>query len=213
MQTSPAEFHRQLRSVFAILRTLVRQSAEGHVEVDDYVAHLEGRIGSLARAHEILMRAPPEGVDLQEMVCGELLSQALLDEQFKVDGPAIRVSREATAAIALALHELTVNAMTHGALARRGGRVIVSWSTQQQDGADSLHFIWAEHGGVLAHPTRRGFGWELFERMLPYELNARTALEFSNEGLRAQFSMPATATSPTWQLDTVDPKRPRTEGS
>jgi two-component sensor histidine kinase len=206
MQTPPAEFHRQLRSVFAILRTLVRQSSEGRVDVEDYVAHLEGRIGALARAHEMLMRAPPEGVDLQEMVCGEFLSQAIPDEQFKVDGPAIRVSREATAAIALAIHELTINAMTHGALARSGGRVIVSWSIQQRDGAHSLCFVWAEHGEAAAHPARRGFGWELFERMLPYELNARTTLESSNEGLRAQFWIPATATAPTWQLDTFDKK-------
>src|SRR5689334_11471879 len=81
-QTTPPEFQRQLRSLFATLRTLTRGTLEGRDSTEDYAAHLEGRIGALARAHEMVMRAPPEGTDLQELVCGELLSQAVPQQQF-----------------------------------------------------------------------------------------------------------------------------------
>src|SRR6185437_265028 len=58
METTPAEFQRQLRGLFAVLRTLVRQTTQGRETVEDYAARLEGRIGALARVHEMLMRAP-----------------------------------------------------------------------------------------------------------------------------------------------------------
>jgi two-component sensor histidine kinase len=206
MQSSQTEFHRQLRSLFAILRTLVRDSSEGRSSVEDYAAHLEGRIGALARVHEMLMRAPAEGVDLQEVVCGELLSQAVPDERYRIDGAEIRVARESTVAIALAIHELTVNALTHGSLAEPAGTVDVTWRVLRENDGDWLAFHWTEHGMTSngEPPLRRGFGWELFERMLPYELNARTTFEFSREGLRARFLIPSAATSAIWQLDSGD---------
>ncbi len=208
MHPSQTEFHRQLRSLFAILRTLVRDSSEGRFSVEDYAAHLEGRIGALARVHEILMRAPAEGVDLQEVICSELLSQAIADERYRIDGTEIRISRESTVAIALAIHELTVNALTHGCLARSTGTVDVTWRVLTENDADWLAFDWTEHGAMSDSeaPLRRGFGWELFERMLPYEINARTSLEFSPEGLRARFLIPSAATSAIWRLDSGDNK-------
>src|SRR4051812_33091421 len=57
-QDQNAEFRRQLRSLFALLRAIVRRSAEGERSKSDYAAHLEGRIGTLARVHDMLMRAP-----------------------------------------------------------------------------------------------------------------------------------------------------------
>jgi two-component system CheB/CheR fusion protein len=207
MQSSQQlEFHRQLRSLFSMLRTLVRQSSEGRTSVEDYAAHMEGRISSLSRVHEMLMRAPLEGVDLQELVCGEILSQAILDEQYRVRGPEIRIGRESTAPIALAIHELSINAMTHGALTLPKGAIEVSWQVVRDNDADWLAFDWIEDGATFqgAAPPRQGFGWELFERMLPYELNARTTIEFSSAGLRARFLIPAAAAVTIWQSDSGD---------
>jgi two-component system, chemotaxis family, CheB/CheR fusion protein len=209
MQSSQQlEFHRQLRSLFAMLRTLVRQSSEGRTSVEDYAAHLEGRIGCLSRVHEMLMRPPLEGADLQELVCGEILSQAILEEQYRVNGPEIRIGRESTAALALVVHELSINAMTHGALTLPEGAIEVSWQVVRENDADWLAFDWIEHGATFhgTAPARRGFGWELFERMLPYELNARTSIEFLSAGLRARFLIPAAAAVTIWQPDSDNNK-------
>ena len=70
-ETTAAEFQRQLRGLFAVLRSLVRQTAQGRESVEDYAARLEGRIGALARVHEMLMRAPPDGVDLLQYELNE----------------------------------------------------------------------------------------------------------------------------------------------
>jgi two-component system CheB/CheR fusion protein len=201
METTPAEFQRQLRGLFAVLRSLVRQTTQGRESVEDYAAHLEARIGALARVHAMLLRAPPEGVDLQEIVCAELLSQAVAEKQYRIDGPEIRVERESATSLALAFHELSLNALEHGALTHPHGTIVVSWLPCHQDGTDWLQVRWSEHWPArpLASGGRKGFGSELIERMLPYELSARTRMELGGEGIRVELLIPAAASVTVWR--------------
>lgn len=200
-ETTPAEFQRQLRGLFAVLRSLVRQTTQGRDSVEDYAARLEGRIGALARVHEMLMRAPADGVDLHEMVCAELLAQAVAEVRYRTEGPEIRIARESATSLALAFHELTLNALEHGALTRSLGWIEVTWRPTHQDGTDWLEVRWSEHrpaGEITACP-RKGFGWELIERMLPYELSARTRIEWAAEGVRVEMLIPAFASVTVWR--------------
>jgi two-component sensor histidine kinase len=206
METTPAEFQRQLRGLFAVLRTLVRQTTRGRESVEDYAARLEGRIGALARVHEMLMRAPPEGVDLQEIICAELLAQAVGEARYAIAGPEIRIARESATSLALAFHELTLNALEHGALTRSRGWIEVAWQPSHQDGTDWLQVRWSEHrprDEVVAR-AGKGFGSELIERMLPYELSARTRLEWTDEGVRVELLIPAFASVTVWRTANND---------
>jgi len=203
-QTTPHEYQRQLRSLFATLRTLVRQTVSDRVSVEDFAAHLESRIGCLARAHDMLMLAPADGVDFQTLVCEELLAQAVPAERYEMTGPEIRINRESTAPLALALHELTLNASSHGAFGGTGereSRTRITWRTLQEGQMDWLQFIWSEHGMTLDHdaPPRKGFGFELLERMLPYELGARSTLHFTRQSLQVELLIPKTAANWNWQ--------------
>jgi two-component sensor histidine kinase len=206
MDTTPAEFQRQLRSLFAVLRTLVRQTTRRRESVEDYAGRLEGRIGALARVHGMLMRGPGEGADLQEIVRTELLAQAVAEVRYSIEGPEIRIARESAASLALAFHELTVNALEHGALARSRGWIEVSWRPCRRDGTDWLEIRWIENrasNGPLAH-SEKGFGWELIERMLPYELSARTRIELALEGIRVELLIPAFGSVMTWRTANND---------
>jgi len=39
-------------------------------------------------------------------------------------------------------------------------------------------------------PTRKGFGMELLTRLLPYDLDATTSVDFEKDGLRFQLQLP-----------------------
>jgi|SRR5581483_11232 len=198
---TPHEFQRQLRNLFAVLRTLVRQTTDGRDSVDDYAAHLEGRIGALARVHEILMRAPQEGIDLYELVCGELLAQAIPANRFRLGGSEVRIACESVVALALAFHELTVNALTHGAFATTEGRAEISWTIETNGGRPELHFQWRELATPLppAPWKTRGFGSEVIERMLSYELNAHTSCGATEQGILVTLLIPASAVGIIWR--------------
>jgi two-component system CheB/CheR fusion protein len=202
MDTAHAEFQRQLRSTFAMLRAIVRRTTEGRGDIEDYAAQLEARIGALARINEILMRSPELGVDLQDMICGELLAHAIPAAQYSVAGPDIRVMNHAATPVALTLHELTMNALLHGAFGAPGGQVRVSWECVEQNGTPWLVLKWLERGltlepGQLAH---KGFGLEIIERTLPYELGARTAFAVTAQGVEAELLIPAESAVPVWRL-------------
>jgi two-component sensor histidine kinase len=150
------------------------------------------------------MRAPVEGVDLQEIVCAELLAQSVAEARYRIEGPEIRIVRESATSLALAFHELTLNAIEHGALTRPDGWIEVTWRPSPQDGTDWLRVRWSEHraaDGVMAH-AGKGFGWELIERMLPYELSARTRIELAAEGARVELLIPAFANVAIWRTAT-----------
>lgn len=200
MDTRSVEFHRQLRSLFAVLRAIVRRTSEGQVSVEAFAAHLEGRIGALARVHEMLMRGPDAGIDLEELTCGEMLAQSVPAHRYKVAGPDIRIAREAATPVALALHEMAVNASIHGAFAAAAGNVEVAWERIEREGAPWLRLCWRESGPRPAGDTvrARGFGFELLERTLPYELSARTTLAFGPEGLSVELLIPERAGDTTF---------------
>jgi len=206
---TPPEYQRQLRGVFATLRTLVRQTKEGRHTVEDYADHLEGRIGALARVHEILMRAPPEGVDLYELVCEELMAQVLPADQIHVDGPEIRIAPGAATPLTLAFHELTVNALTHGVFSMPGGYLRITWSIEPPltagDPAE-LAFEWRESGLELSvdAPQKKGFGSDVLQRLLPYELSARATFTTTPHGIQARLLIPARAGRLLWRPTNIE---------
>ncbi len=202
--SSSVEFHRQLRSLFAVLRVIVRRSAEGESSKNDYAAHLEGRIGALARVHDMLMRAPEIGIDLEELVHGELLVQTVPSHKYRAAGPETRIGHEAAVPMALALHELTVNALLHGALGDSEGHLEITWEHLHTDGAARLRLMWEEHGVQTRRdsPTRKGFGLELIERTLPYELDACTRVEWPEQGLRIEILLPGAGKAMFWSPGT-----------
>jgi two-component sensor histidine kinase len=108
-----------------------------------------------------------------------------------VDGPDVALRPKAAESISLALHELTTNAVKHGALTLSGGRIAVRWQT---DGDGSpLQFQWIESGFDcrLGTPSRQGFGMELLTQILPYDLDAKTQVRFEDGGLSFSMELPA----------------------
>ncbi|MFJ5489302.1 histidine kinase, partial [Hansschlegelia beijingensis] len=94
--------------------------------------------------------------------------------------------------VALAAHELATNALKHGALAVPDGRLDVRWRLIPSSDGPLLSMEWCERGVSFPSgpPPGSGFGRELIEQGLPYELGAATSLEFDVEGLRATIQFP-----------------------
>lgn len=182
-----------LRDTMALLRTIVRRSSETATDVESYVAHLEGRIDSMMR-----MRARTDAfgeADLHLLVSEELLFHLVREgERASIEGPAIRLRPKAAQVLALAVHELVSNAVEHGALDRDEGIIHVSWRIDTEEAEPRLTFVWAETGGAARPDSfrRRGFGREVLETMLAYELGAQTELAFESGGLRGCLSFPFT---------------------
>jgi two-component system CheB/CheR fusion protein len=188
-----AELQHRVRNTLAVVRSITRRTAATSETIEDYAMHLEGRIEAFARAQAMATRSADASVDLEEFIREELLAHAVRDEdKAHVNGPSIRLRAKAADSIGLAVHELATNAVKYGALSGNGGHIDVSWRVTGTDGDRKLRLEWRESGIRIAGvaPRRHGFGSELIERTLRYELDAETELEFTPGGIRCVIEVP-----------------------
>jgi two-component sensor histidine kinase len=187
---APGELRHRLRSTLALLRAIVRRSASTERDLPGYVAHLEDRLEAVTRAQGL---ADQHGeVDLRTLLLDELFHYGASEgERLLLSGPDMGLPPRAGQILALAIHEVAVNAVEHGTLGTNAGRIEVSWSVVGTEPDTSLLLTWTEFGSSPnGEPARRGFGTEVLTRMLPYDLKAETDLVFGPDGLRCTLRFP-----------------------
>jgi two-component system CheB/CheR fusion protein len=187
------ELQHRVRNTIAVIRSIVRRTAAGSGSVEEMAAHLEGRIDAFARVQAVVTRDPDNGVDLTALIEDELLAYATHEgKRLTIDGPSILLRAKAAESVSLAVHELATNAVKHGALSGGRGKVAVRWSRVPAGDSERLLFSWEESGGEYraAAPGPSGFGFELLEQYLPYELDAETCIALNGDGLRFTLDMP-----------------------
>jgi two-component sensor histidine kinase len=189
-----AELQHRVRNVLGLVRSIVRRTSESTASAQDYSAHLEGRISALARTQAFVMRQPGAGVDIEELVHAELIAHAARENQVSSAGPPVRLQAKAAETLALALHELATNAVKYGALAMPGGRIRIAWRKEVEREDPHVRLEWVETGVEMEFrpPAHRGFGRDLIERTVPYELRGSSTLAFSPDGVRCAIDIPLT---------------------
>jgi len=188
-----AELQHRVRNTLAVVRGIARRTAENSETVEDFAIHLEGRLGAFARTQAYVTRNPGRGVLLANLMADELAAhRAREGERVSLRGPEIALRPHAADKIGLAVHELATNAVKHGALAAPNGRIDVDWRVDGEGERRMLVFEWTEHlpdGGVV-RPERRGFGTDLLQRTLVYELDADVKVDFRPFGLSCSVRLP-----------------------
>ena len=185
-----SELQHRVKNILAVVRSITSRTLESSHDLDDFSARFDGRLQTLARTQAVLARRAGEDVDLEQMIREELLTHAVPDEAFEVSGPAILLRQKAAETLALVLHELATNAVKYGAFSTSQGRVSVTW---RRTGGKTLSFRWSESGAATVdlHPRRRGFGRELIEQGLPYDLpGSKTSLSFTGGGAQCAIELP-----------------------
>lgn len=185
------ELDHRVKNVLARIPVIAMCTRDGSGSMDELVKALEGRILSMANAHELLSLAQWHGVALSDIVRRELAPYAT-GSNTNVDGAHIVLSAEASQAMAMVLHELVTNAAKYGALSIPGGRVSVRWSREKEaTGSDRLLIHWEETGGPLVEaPSHSGYGTSVVRDLIPYEIGGTVDLVFAADGVRCKIGVP-----------------------
>ncbi len=189
-----AELQHRVRNTLGMVRSIARRTAENSHSVESMLGHFQGRLDAFSRAQAALTRSPDAIVDLASLIEDEMLAHAAREgEQVSIGGPDVQLEPKNAERLSLAIHELTTNAVKHGAFVTPVGKVRIQWTVEPDDrGGSVLCLRWSE-SGVSIDPVearRKGFGMELLERSLPYDLQAETAVEFRPTGLHFELRMP-----------------------
>ncbi|MBZ9799442.1 PAS domain-containing protein [Mesorhizobium sp. ES1-4] len=174
------EVDHRANNVLALVDSIVRLSRSDDPAL--YAASVQNRVQSLARAHSLLSRRNWQDIPLREAIQSQLepygASRSLLN------GPDIMLSPHAVQPLALFIHELAVNAASHGSLSKRTGLVAISWSDIPHN--RGLTLVWEETGGPPPPKSRKpGFGTVIADATIRRQLQGSTQREWSDGGLRS----------------------------
>lgn len=172
----------------ALLRRVVRDSALTPRNLDDYVAHLQDRLAAISRTHAAV--SVRGFVDLHDLLAEELLQYDLREgEAVSLSGPAVHLTIDAGQLLALAVHELAVNGIEHGALARGPTDLKVHWRVSGAGGPRILEFFWDEPNPAHASIEKQGFGFGILTILVPGQLGGTAKL--GGDGDRFAYSLSA----------------------
>jgi PAS domain S-box-containing protein len=200
MKSMVAELQHRTHNLMAVVQSIVAQTLAASEDLDSFKMRIEERLIALSRVQRLLSRSDQEPVTIGALVQLELdaLGSDGPPGRIEVCGPEVRIRNSTVQMLALALHELAIDACKHGALSVDRGRLQIGWQVEQIDGAPWLRLSWIEACpvGVGVKRDPRSFGRELIERALPYSLNAETWYELDGTGLRCTISLPLTKKGP-----------------
>lgn len=186
------ELHHRVRNTLATVQAVLTASARSAVDLAEFQRTFTDRITSLARTHTMLTEDHAQAVPFEGLLRAEL--QPYDDPhrpRVALLGPAVVLPSELAVPVGMAAHELTTNAVRHGALRDPDGRVEVTWSVEENDAGRVLHWTWNEHDGPpVTLPTRQGFGQQLLNGVLTYRIKAEVEIAFDPDGLRVSIVIP-----------------------
>ncbi|MGX9962564.1 PAS domain-containing protein [Roseomonas sp. F4] len=189
------ELDHRAKNALAVVQAAVRMTPREDPEA--FAAAVLGRIAALARAHTLLAEGKWDGVELRQLAAAELAPFQTTDggPRVTVEGPPVTIAPTAAQALSMALHELTTNAIRHGALSVPEGRVRLAWTLDE--GARQLSLSWAESGGppIAGPPTRSCFGLRVMAATIAGQLGGRLRHEWRAEGLLCRMVMPLSRAS------------------
>lgn len=190
------ELGHRIKNLFAVVGSLVHQALRPHPELRHTAQTLQDRIVALGRAHDYVRPRDDSEVDrsLRGMLA-DLLSPypAFSEGRLNIAGDDLRLSSDAATPVALAIHELATNAVKHGALAGRSGRVDVVISPATTD----VKIIWREtHGNPMVTPGSQGFGTGLIDLSVQRQLGGSIHRDWTSSGLHATIVVPAARLQP-----------------
>lgn len=201
MEILVAELQHRTRNLIGVVRAMASRMLRASSSLDDFRTRFGNRLEALARVNGLLSRLEEgERVTFDELLETELDGHGLAEEvgpggKVSLAGPAgVRLPSASVQSLALALHELLTNAAKHGALRHPEGRLSIRW--ELVNGAEpALRLEWRETGipfseDRAASPTGSGYGRELIERALPFQLGAETVFDLGAHGLLCVVTLP-----------------------
>ena len=184
-----AELQHRTRNLLAIVQSIARQT----MREDQALEAFQFRMAALGRVQSLLGRDGNDEVDIGDIVRLELESlSAPAKGKITATGEPVTLGLEHVQTFGLVLHELTANAVRHGALRPGPGRLDISWRLDSTKPAKTMLLLeWCETGSPEPpNTTREGFGRRLIEQALAHTLRAETQFTYRQDGVHCHIAIP-----------------------
>ena len=184
------EVNHRSNNMLAVVQAVARQTARLAATPDLFIEGFMARLAAIASSHDLLVSRDWRGVQIDDLTKSQF---SHLDEETRgrisISGDYVKINPRAAEAYGLALHELSTNAVKHGALSRPCGAVELCFRVEQE--GKIFVMTWRERGGpAVSAPPRGGFGSTVLSRMAPLSIQGESAIDYAPEGLTYRLSAP-----------------------
>lgn len=190
------ELNHRTQNMFSAVLEMIRHSLRGKAP-GVVVETLTGRVLAFSRAHNMLRDEMDGHITLRQVLGVVLQAPTIprdLSERVVLDGEDVRLPTNVALTTAMALHELAVNAVRHGALSGDDGVVHIQWTVRSPPRGGLLALRWQEAGGPRMKPLYdKGFGMRLIEGGVQHGLGGTAKLSLEAAGLVCDISLPLRA--------------------
>ena len=198
LQALLREVSHRSKNLLSMVLSIAQQTSRKAFDKQTFLTRFTGRIQSIARSQDSITGSDWRGASLSELVVNQV--KALLPgrpDAAAREGPDLQLTPNAALHVGLALHELTTNAVSHGALARAGGRVVVRVippkdpdDEQTAPEGAPVTLEWNESNGRgVASMERESFGMITLKRIVPAAVAGEATLELTGDGLRYRLTL------------------------
>lgn len=192
-----AELQHRTRNLITVVGAVSRQTLRNVATLDEFDDRFSDRLEALSRVQGLLSHlSAGQRVTFESLLSSELAALGAPDDKVTLEGHAgVPLPSASVQIFSLALHELATNALKYGAFASPGGHLTVRWSLSSSETRGSrLQVDWRETGVVTAGQgtpeAGSGYGRELIEHALPYQLDAETTYRITPTGVHCTIDVP-----------------------
>ncbi len=195
------ELTHRVRNTLAIISGIASQTLKSGNE--NGLEEFRERLSAFGKAHDVLAASDHATAAIRDVVHAVLDDHPMTHGRVFCRGPEVVLGTKQSLALSLALNELTVNAIRHGALSNDRGRVHITWGNERVQSnekawdnekvldEDMFHFSWHEiDGPIVVAPSNRNFGLMLVERGLAADFGGIVDLSYEPPGLVCRLRAP-----------------------
>jgi two-component system, chemotaxis family, CheB/CheR fusion protein len=194
-----AELDHRVKNTLALVNAIVAHTLTNRTTPEEFTQAIQGRLRALGQAHRLLAQNQWHGTQLEAILSEQLVpfrTRRLRSVTLK--GPKVSLNSAAALTLSMVIHELAANAAKYGALSTADGALDILWRVENTAAPPRLVLDWQESGGPeTGPPERRGFGTELIERAIAYDLGGSARLDYPAGGARCRIEIPLVAKTGT----------------
>lgn len=193
IQLLMGEVSHRAKNMIAVIQALVNRTVDKRYSED-----LANRLLALGRNQDLLTRRNWSGAPLGELIRSQLAGIGdAVGTRIALSGDLdLMLSPSAAEMIGLAMHELSTNAVKHGAMSVPSGSIAVHCTVLDPgtDSEPSLRISWEERGGPAPSPPgRTGFGTVMIDRNPRAAFGAEVDYGYPPEGFYWRLTAPLRA--------------------
>lgn len=192
LRTLLLELSHRSKNLLAIVQSVATQSAKHSTTKEDFLKSYMGRLFAISGSQDLLVDSNWHGASLFELARKQLALVAKdTAMKIKFEGEDVQLSSNEALHIGLALHELSMQAVTNPMSLQVQKEVLLHIDMSKVKVGTICKLVWEERPGHDQQPAPvSGFGSTLLERIVPTAVNGHVTIDSNSTYFRWSIIFP-----------------------